>query len=70
MTDTEKRLATLTAQLAMRGFVLARSKDDRGGPLYVISKWALTRQLHSLPELEAFVQDACGLAAPPMKPEN
>ena len=62
MTDHDKRIATLTAQLALRGFILVRSKDDRGGPLYVISKWALTRQLHSLPEVEAFVHDACGLA--------
>ena len=65
MTDAEKRIATLTAELALRGFVLVRSTDDRDGPLYIVNKWAVTRRLHSLPELEAFVHDVCGRAAPP-----
>jgi hypothetical protein len=50
-----KRFDTLQAQLALRGFVLVRSTDDAGGPLFIVSRWALTRQLHDLAAVEQFV---------------
>ena len=51
-----KRFATLQARLALRGYMLVRSTDDHGGPLYIISRWALTRQLHGLSEVEHFAE--------------
>jgi len=52
----EKRFATNRAALALKGFAVVRGEDDAGRPLFIVSRWALTRQLHGLPELEAFVE--------------
>ena len=54
----DKRFATLRAKLALRGFVLVRSTDDAGGALYIVTKWAWTRQLHDLAAVESFLHQA------------
>lgn len=57
MTPAEnKRFATLQARLALRGYVLVRSTDDNGGPLYIVSRWALTKQMAGLSEVEQFAE--------------
>ena len=50
-----KRFATLRAELALKGFAAFEGQDDAGRPLFIVSKWAMTRQLQGLPELERFV---------------
>ena len=54
----DKRFVTLRAKLALRGFVLVRSTDDAGGALYIVTKWAWTRQLHDLTAVEQFLHQA------------
>lgn len=48
--DTAKRLATLRARAALAGVQLFTIDGDNGRPLYVVTRWALTR---SFDELEA-----------------
>ena len=64
MTDPEKRFATIRAELALKGFALVRGEDDAGRPLYIVSKWAMTRQLSGLPELERFAEQVAPKVAP------
>jgi hypothetical protein len=48
--------ATLTAKACLAGVVLYFLEDDFGTPLVVASKWSLTRQLHSVAEVDTFLQ--------------
>jgi len=45
-----KDLATLRAQCALAGVALVESRDERGRTVYIVSRWALTKEL---PDLEA-----------------
>lgn len=56
-----KRLATLTAQCALVGVQLHALQDDRGLPLLVVTKWALSRQFHCLDEAEQWVERFAGV---------
>ena len=47
-----KRFATLQARAALAGVALSRTEDDRGHEVFIASKWALTKQLASLAEVE------------------
>lgn len=49
-----KRLATIRARLALQGCELYISTDDSGKPLYVATKWALTKCMPSIDELAAW----------------
>lgn len=53
--EARKRFATLQARAAMAGVALSRLDDDRGRPVFIASKWALTKQLDSLDEVSAFL---------------
>lgn len=53
-----KITATLQARCALLGVVLSIIDDDRGRPLFVASRWGLTRQLHSVEEVERFLARA------------
>ena len=55
-----KHLATLTAKCALAGITLVESADDRGRPTYVVSRWALTRQLDSLDDVVAWLDHVTG----------
>lgn len=46
-----KILATLQAQAALLGVVLTEVEGDDGAPVYVISRWAYTRQCSSIDEV-------------------
>ena len=50
-----KALATAVARCALKGVQLHVIDDDRGEPCYIVSKWALTRSLHSVEELLDFM---------------
>jgi hypothetical protein len=56
----EKRLANLTAQAALSGVSLVESTDDRGRTVYVASRWAHTKQLNSLDEVEQWIGRVAG----------
>lgn len=58
-----KEFATLQATAALRGFRLDRIEADDGGVAYVITRWALTKQINSLDELRAFVEQIGGTHA-------
>ena len=58
-----KLVATLKARACLAGVVLHVTEDDRGAPLFVASKWAMTRQLSSVAEVEDFLRRIGGPSA-------
>jgi hypothetical protein len=58
----EKVVASLKARAAIAGFALHVTEDDRGEPLFIASRWSLTRAFHSLDEVQAFLRH---IGAPP-----
>lgn len=57
-----KRLCTLNAQAALAGVTLHKLDGDFGVPIYVASRWAMTKQLESLDEVEAWLARVTGKA--------
>lgn len=51
-----KPFAHLQAVAARAGFAVDAIEADRGGPEYVVSRWAHTARCSSLPELTALLQ--------------
>ena len=49
---SSKVFATLQARAALVGVALSRIQDDRGNEVFIASKWALTKQLATLAEVE------------------
>lgn len=47
----EKRFANAQARAALRGATLHRIEDDRGGEVFVLTKWNLTRELQTLEQV-------------------
>ena len=60
----DKRLANARARAALLGCELYRCEDDRGEPLFVLSRWAMTRQLSNIEAVEAWLDRFEGKAAP------
>ena len=60
MSTDDKRLATLTAACALAGVALIPSTDDHGRRTYVVSRWALTRELPDLDAVEAWLGRVTG----------
>ena len=56
----DKAKSTLVARAALVGAVLHITEDDRGRPLFVVSKWALTRSMGTVDEVEAWLRRAGG----------
>lgn len=52
----DKRLATCRARAALWGGTLLASEDDRGRPVFIISRWALTRAFADLDEVDDFLR--------------
>ena len=50
--DSRKAFATLQARAALAGVSLVRMQDDRGAEVFIASKWALTKELATLAEVE------------------
>lgn len=55
-----KRLSTLTARAALCGVTLHATTDDTGRRVFIVSRWALTRQLDTLDDLEAWLDLVTG----------
>lgn len=51
---------TLRAKCALAGIALVVTDDDHGQPLYIVSKWALTKAFSTLEELEAWLSQVTG----------
>lgn len=58
--EAAKHLATLKARCALAGVALTESTDDHGRPVFVASRWALTRQFESLNDLDQWVDRVTG----------
>lgn len=58
-----KTAATLKARAALVGVVLNIIESDRGTPLLIASKWAMTRQMESAEECDAFLRRIGGPGA-------
>jgi hypothetical protein len=55
-----KRISTLRARAALHGVVVNVIEDDRGGALYIFSRWALCRQLDSIDAAERWLDAVVG----------
>lgn len=53
----DKRLATCRARAALWGASLLTSEDDRGQPVFIVSRWALTRAFADLDQVEDFLRE-------------
>ena len=51
-----KSFATLQARCALAGVALHVGDDDHGAPLFIVSRWGLTRQLDSAEQVEQFLR--------------
>lgn len=51
-----KRLATLQARTALWGGSLTATDGDNGRPMFVVTRWALTRAFDSLDEVGDWLQ--------------
>jgi hypothetical protein len=51
-----KAVATLKAKAALCGVTLYHLDSDDGGALFVASKWAMTKQMGSVGEVEEFLK--------------
>lgn len=58
--EDQKRVATLRARAALVGVALHAIDGDRGVPIYVASRWAMTRQFESLSDLESWLDRVTG----------
>ncbi len=56
----DKLFAGLRARMALLGGTLYRVEDDRGLPIFVISKWNLTRELHDLDAVGKWIERSEG----------
>lgn len=56
----DKAFATLQAKAALVGVSLVRSKDERGQEVFVISKWAMCRQLDTVESVEQLLARISG----------
>lgn len=54
-THPDKRFATARARAALIGAVLHCIEDDHGQDVYIVTKWALTRELRDLDSVEAWL---------------
>lgn len=53
--DTGKQYATLRARCALAGVVLHQIENDFGKTVYIVSRWALTRELSDLESVAAWL---------------
>ena len=58
-----KRFATLQARAALAGVTLHQLEGDFGKQIYVATRWAMTKQLESLSEVEQWLDWVAGQPA-------
>jgi hypothetical protein len=57
---TTKPFANLQAVAALHGVALHQIEGDNGQPLYIATRWAMTKQLDTLPEVAAWLSMVTG----------
>lgn len=60
LSNHDKRFATLRARAALSGVTLYAIEGDFGKTIYVVSRWALTKQLDSMDAAEAWLDQVTG----------
>lgn len=55
-----KKFETLRAECALAGVALVASCDERGRAVYIVSRWALTKELPDLAAVDAWLQRVTG----------
>lgn len=63
LSNPTKRLATLRALAALAGVTLHALDNDYGKTVYIISRWAMTRELADLDAVENWLDRVTGGAA-------
>lgn len=58
-----KWFATLRARAALAGIVLHQIEGDYGAPIYIATRWAMTKQLDSLGAVDAWLAMVTGKTA-------
>ncbi|MDR6535590.1 hypothetical protein [Variovorax soli] len=56
----QKRLATLTATAALAGIILHHTEGDFVPNIFIVSRWALTREFTDLDAVEAWLDLVTG----------
>ncbi|ABE42918.1 hypothetical protein [Polaromonas sp. JS666] len=59
----DKAFATQQARAAIAGVSLHRLEDDRGREVFIVSRWAMTRELPSLDAVSAWLDAVTGKTA-------
>jgi hypothetical protein len=62
-TMPDKAEATLAARCALAGVTFHAIEDDRGRRTYIVSRWALTRELPTLEAVAAWLDRVEGRSA-------
>jgi hypothetical protein len=60
-TQDQKRLATIQAHCALAGVVLHQIDNDHGKTVYIVSRWALTRELADLDAVSVWLEAVTGV---------
>lgn len=58
--ETGKAFATLQAEAALMGFRLDRIETDAGAQAFIVTRWALTKELATLGAVREFLQQVGG----------
>jgi hypothetical protein len=59
-TTPDKRFATLQATAALNGITLHQMSGDFSAPIYIGTRWAMTKQMDSLDEVSGWLQRVTG----------
>lgn len=59
--STDKQFATLQARCALAGATLHQLQNDRGSTVYIVSRWALTRELADLESVGVWLDRVLGV---------
>ena len=63
MTTTVKDFATLQARCALSGVTLHQLENDHGQKVYIVSRWALTREMQDLDAVASWLMRVTGAKA-------
>lgn len=58
-----KFFSTLQARAALAGVTLHQLEGDFGAPIYVATRWAMTKQMESLSEVDQWLDRVTGKVA-------
>lgn len=61
-TPDAKAFENLRARCALAGVALTQSTDDHDRAIFIVSRWAMCKQLATLPDVEAWLKMVTGKA--------